>query len=47
MLIQDEHELIKNLDTVYADGGRHGERFEFEIYQDIGIIMEIVPRNKE
>lgn len=47
MLIQNENELIKNLDTVYADGGYHGERFEFEIYQDTGIIMEIVPRNKQ
>jgi transposase len=47
MLIQDENELIKNLDTIYADGGYLGERFEFEIYQDTGIIMEIVPRNKQ
>lgn len=47
LLMQDENELIKDLDTVYGDGGYSGERFRFEIYQDTGIMMEIVPRNKD
>lgn len=47
MLIDNENELIKNLDTVYADNGYFGERFELGIYEDTGIIMEIVLRNKQ
>lgn len=47
ILIDNENDLIERLDTVYADSGYTGKDFHFEVYQDTGIIMEVIPRNKE
>jgi transposase len=45
-ILQDKTELIKKLEEVYADSGYKGERFEYEVYQDTGISITIVPRKQ-
>ena len=45
-ILLDKEELIQKLEEVYADSGYNGERFELEVYYETGVIITIVPRNK-
>jgi transposase len=45
-ILQDKNELIKKLEEVYTDSGYKGERFEYEVYQDTGIAITVVPRKQ-
>jgi transposase len=42
-----EKELLGHVQEVYADSGYTGEQFGYEVYQETGILITIIPRNKE
>ena len=46
-ILLDQDELTVHIDTVYVDGGYHGERFESEVFMDTAVMLEIVPRKKK
>lgn len=46
-ILLDQDDLIRKLEEVYADSGYKGERCEFEVYYDTGIMITIVPRKKD
>ncbi len=45
-ILLNQEELLVRLEEIYADSGYKGERFEFEIYQDTGVIITVVPRRQ-
>ena len=46
LLNKKENDLLTKLEEIYADSGYKGSRFEFEVYNDTGVMMTIVPRKK-
>jgi transposase len=41
-----DNELLTQLEEIYADSGYKGERFQYEVYQDTGVVITIVPRKQ-
>jgi transposase len=45
-ILLNQGELVQSIEEVFADSGYKGERFEFDVYYETGVMITIVPRKK-